>query len=55
MTTGSLRYAGYSGFYWGVNAYQSTLYAYILHFNSASVDPSGYSDRWGGFTVQPTP
>ena len=52
MTTGSLRSAGYDGSYWGVNAYQSTLYAYNLDFNSANVGPSDNNDRWDGFTVR---
>ena len=51
MTTGSLRYAGDNGVYWGVSAYQSELYAYGLDFNSAIVVPSNYDGRWNGFTV----
>ena len=54
MTTGSLRSAGYTGYYWGVSAYPSELYAYNLNFNSVIVFPSYNVDRWYGFTVQPT-
>ena len=54
MTTGSLRSAGYTGYYWGVSAYPSELYAYYLNFNSANVYPSDSdAGRWYGFTVQP--
>ena len=52
MTTGSLRSAGYDGYYWGVSAYQSELYAYGLYFNSTNVLPSSSDTRWLGFTVQ---
>ena len=51
MTTGSLRNAGGNGDYWGVSAYQSELYAYVLDFSSATVVPSDYGTRWDGFTV----
>ena len=53
MTTGSLRSADYTGYYWGVSAYPSELYAYNLNFNSVIVFPSYNVDRWYGFTVQP--
>ena len=52
MATGSLRNAGGNGDYWGVSAYPSELYAYVLDFNSAIVVPSNYDGRWNGFTVQ---
>ena len=52
MTTGSLRSADYTGYYWGVSAYPSELYAYNLNFNSVIVFPSYNVDRWYGFTVQ---
>ena len=52
MNIGSLRDAGANGYYWGVSAYQSTLYAYTVYFTSALVYPSGNLDRWYGFTVQ---
>ena len=52
MATGSLRYAGTNGLYWGVSAYPSELSAYYLNFNSAVVYPSNNNDRWRGFTVQ---
>ena len=53
MNIGSLRDAGANGYYWGVSAYQSTLYAYYLNFNSANVYPSDSdAGRWYGFTVQ---
>ena len=52
MTTGSLRNAGGNGDYWGVSAYQSELYAYVLDFSSATVVPSDYGTRWDGFTVR---
>ena len=54
MATGSLRNAGGNGDYWGVSAYPSELYAYVLDFSSATVVPSDYGTRWDGFTVQPT-
>ena len=52
MTTGSLRNAGFGGYYWGVSAYPSELYAYNLSFNSAYVYPSSNNHRWQGFTVR---
>ncbi len=52
MTTGALRYTGLVGYYWGLSAYPSELYAYALNFDNADVDPSGISDRWYGFAVQ---
>ena len=52
MTTGSLRGAGNDGYYWGVSAYPSELYAYFLNFGSAGVYPSDYGTRWYGFAVQ---
>ncbi len=55
MTTGSLRRAGSDGYYWGVSADPSTLYAYFLNFNSANVVPSNNNARWSGFTVHASP
>ena len=55
MTTGSLRRAGSDGYYWGVSADQSELYAYFLNFNSANVVPSNNNARWSGFTVHASP
>ena len=55
MPTGSLRGAGDDGYYWGVSAYQSELYAYNLNFNSVIVFPSYNVDRWYGFTVHASP
>ncbi len=52
MTTGSLRNAGFGGYYWGVSASPSELYAYDLVINSANVYPSYYDARWFGFAVQ---
>ena len=52
MPTGSLRSAGYTGYYWGVSAYPSELYAYNLNFNSVIVFPSYNVDRWFGFAVR---
>ena len=52
MYAGSLRYAGNHGYYWASTAYPSELSAYNLTFGSATVYPSHYYDRWGGFTVQ---
>ena len=52
MTTGSLRYAGVTGYYWASPAYPSELYAYLLDFDSAGVLPSDNLTRWYGFTVQ---
>ena len=52
ITTGSLRGAGYGGYYWASTAYPSELYAYNLHFNSTNVFPSHYDHRWVGFTVR---
>lgn len=49
---GSLRLAGYNGYYWATTAYPSELYAYNLDFNSTNVFPSYSSDRWYGFTVR---
>ena len=52
MTTGSLGYAGLTGYYWASTAYPSELYAYTLDFNSTNVFPSDNNSRWYGFTVQ---
>ena len=52
ITTGSLRGAGLSGYYWASTAYPSELYAYYLDFNSTNVFPSNNYNRWNGFTVR---
>ena len=52
VSSGSLRYAGDSGYYWSSTAYSSTNSAYGLYFGSGYVDPSNISSRYYGFSVR---
>ncbi len=49
--SGSLRGAGNLGFYWSSTANRSTN-AYILYFDSSTVDPSNYNARYYGLSVR---
>lgn len=51
VVSGSLKYAGYSGYYWSSNAY-STSYAYYLYFLSGYVAPSPDICRYYGQSVR---
>ncbi len=53
MTTGSFRGASLYGYYWAPTAYPSEPFAYRLHLDNININPSGGSNRWLGFTVQP--
>ena len=50
--SGSLRYAGLSGYYWSSTASSSTNIAYYLNFYSGYVDPSYDTNRYNGFSVR---
>ena len=51
--SGSLRDAGYYGYYWSSTAYSSTSNAYYLGFRSGYVDPSDYyGTRYNGQSVR---
>ncbi len=52
VDSGSLRNAGYYGFYWSSTAYSSTSVAYDLYFGSGGVYPSYNSNRYRGFSVR---
>ena len=46
-----LYYAGYNGYYWS-SVGRSSSYAYCLDFYSGYVYPSGYTNRYLGFSVR---
>ena len=50
--SGSLRGAGYYGYYWSSTAYSSTINAYYLNFYSGGVSPSLSCNRYYGFSVR---
>ena len=52
VNSGSLRYAGYYGYYWSSTAGSSTNSAYYLTFGSGYVNPSNFSYRYNGFSVR---
>ena len=52
LDTGALRYAGLDSYYWSATTYPNATYAYYLDFNSTGVHPSGYRNRFGGFSVR---
>ena len=52
LHTGSLRNAGFDGFFWSATTYPSATRAYDLGFNSTNVLPSHYYGRFLGFSVQ---
>ncbi len=52
LSTGSLRYAGVNSLYWSAATYPDATSAYYLDFNSASVLPSHYNNRFDGFSVR---
>lgn len=52
LYTGSLRRAGYDGYYWSATTYSTATYAYNLGFDSTNVLPSHYSNRFVGFSVR---
>lgn len=52
LSTGSLRYAGLSSYYWSATTYPNATYAYALHFTSTNVYPSDYNARFYGFSVR---
>ncbi len=52
VSSGSLRYAGDSGYYWSSTANSSTSNAYLLYFASDYVYPSTYDYRYYGFSVR---
>ena len=52
VLSGSLRNAGYTGYYWSSTAYSNTSYAYDLYFVSGFVGPSGITARLNGFSVR---
>ena len=52
VSSGSLWYAGDSGYYWSSTAYSSTNRAYSLYFYSGDVNPSYYGNRYYGFSVR---
>lgn len=52
VISGSLRNAGYYGYYWSSTAYSSANYAYYLYFDSGYVNPSNNNYRYLGFSVR---
>lgn len=52
VVSGSLEYAGYSGYYWSSTAYSSASTAYYLYFLSGYVAPSDDIYRCYGFSVR---
>ena len=52
LSTGSLRYADVNSLYWSATTYPNATHAYYLDFNSASVLPSHYNNRFDGFSVR---
>ena len=52
VTSGSLGYAGYGGYYWSSTAGSSTIGAYGLYFGSGSVNPSSSPYRYRGQSVR---
>ena len=52
VLSGSLWYAGNSGYYWSSTAYSSTNRAYYLSFGSGYVSPSFGGYRYYGFSVR---
>ena len=52
VLSGSLWYAGYSGYYWSSTASSSTSDVYNLGFLSGHVNPSGDGSRYFGFSVR---
>ena len=52
VDSGSLRFAGYYGYYWSSTAFSSTSDAYALSFNSGYVYPSVISTRYLGRSVR---
>ena len=49
---GYVRYAGNSSGYWSRTAYSSTPLAYRLYFGSSTVTPSGYDNRYFGYSLR---
>ena len=52
VDSGSLWYAGNSGYYWSSTAYSSASDAYYLGFGSGAVNPSFYNYRYLGQSVR---
>ena len=52
VSSGSLRFAGYSCDYWSSTARSNNSHAYSLNFTSGSVDPSDYTSRFAGSSVR---
>ena len=52
VSSGSLRYAGYYGYYWSSTAGSSASSAYRLYFDSGLVYPSNYRSRYDGLSVR---
>lgn len=52
LTRGSLWRTGGFGKFWGATAYSLISDTYFFTFDSATVNPSYYGERWLGFTVR---
>ena len=52
VRSGSLRVAGFNGYYWSSTAGSSTSNPYALYFYSGYASPSVRNDRYHGFSVR---
>ena len=52
LYAGSLRDASFNSFYWSATTYSNAILAYGLSFGSTSSIPSGYNNRFYGFSVR---